>query len=72
MTTPTDEIQDLLIGFDEPDVLTSLIAMGIINSETGSLTDYWMVLLDPKMLTKRELNEEEVLEGLARMLKNRL
>ena len=69
-----EELRALLLDFEEEDVLGALIANSVVDSTTGSLTDYWLALLNPFLASRNALRAEEdaVLSDLAKMLKRRL
>jgi len=74
---PLEELRANLIEYDEHVVLDALILNNVIDQDTGMLTDYWLNLLNPKLLTKSTnvmlANEEQiVLSALAKILQRHI
>jgi hypothetical protein len=67
-----DNLRDILIGYseEESEVLEALILNGIIDRETGMLSNWWMNILNPNLVDVKTVSQEEeaVLSALAKML----
>ena len=72
--TKVEELRALLLDFEEDEVLEALVANNVVNGTTGSLTDYWLALVNPNLAAQRSLREEEdvVLSALSKLLKRRI